>query len=369
MKRYLILSILLAGLTTIIGANLYQPKPGELSKSIEKEFDISASGTTSISNKHGKTDIKTWSQNKVKFEISISVEGKNKETTQRLLDGITVDFSNSSDRVSAETRVENQGSWSRGYTKMEINYTVYLPASNHLRVQHSHGDVAIADMQAGVELNLKHAALAAGNFGGNAKIVFAHGKGRIGSVGDLDADLAHASLSAKNIGNGGIKCSHSTLEAESAKNITSSSAHSRINLGTISGFSSGASSHDQISIQSAKEVRVHSSHSAVRIREDAAKLELDMRHGSCYTGLGNDFAEADIRGEHTNFELIIDRDSKFMMEASSEHGGIHYPAGMEINYHSENGSGKTVKGYYGDKNENALLKASLRHGNLKLATN
>lgn len=367
MNRYIAISILLAGLVTL-GANLSETQPGELSKSIEKEFDITANGTTSISNKHGKVDIKTWDQNKVKFEISIAVESGKKETAQRLLDGITVDFSNSSDRVSAETHIDRQGSWSRGYTKMEINYRVYLPATNHLRVQHSHGDLAITDMKAGVELDLKHASLSAGDFGGNAKIDFAHGKGTIGSIGDLDANLSHAGLSAKNIGDGEVQCSHSSFEAQSAKKIASSSAHSRINLGAIAGFNSGNSSHDQISIQSAREVRVHSSHSTIRIKEDATKLEFDMHHGSCFSGLGGDFSEASIRGEHTNFELIIDRSSKFMLEASSEHGGIHYPADMEINYHSENGSSKTVKGYYGDKNENALLKASLRHGSLKLGT-
>lgn len=366
MKRNLILPFLII---SFLAANtaFVNTTPGELTKSYSEEYDITPDGTTTISNRHGKTEIKTWSQNKVKIDVTVTVEGKNKEVTQRMLDAINVDFDHSGSKVSAETRIDNMRNWNNGNnTKMEINYIVYLPATNHLRVRHSHGRVSVDDMQTGVEIDMRHADLKAGNFNGDSKIDMAHGRGSIGNTGNLKLDLAHSELHAGQVGSSDINIAHSTFEASNAGNITSSSAHSHLLLGNIGGFTSNNSSHDQISILAAKSVRVNCQHSSVRIKEGADKVEARMHHGSFQSGLSSQFSEVDIQGEHTDFEFRISGNPKFKMEATSEHGGINVPDGMNVNYRVEDGARKTIKGYFGADTDEAMFKASLHHGNLRV---
>ena len=47
---------------------------GEFTKTIKREFDISANGTTYLSNKYGKIEVKTWDKNRVKIAVTIVVK-------------------------------------------------------------------------------------------------------------------------------------------------------------------------------------------------------------------------------------------------------------------------------------------------------
>ena len=59
--------------------------PADASKKIDKEFSISADGTTSIDNRHGKVEINTWNQNKVKISVEIKVKASSQKAADELL--------------------------------------------------------------------------------------------------------------------------------------------------------------------------------------------------------------------------------------------------------------------------------------------
>lgn len=343
---------------------------GELTKTIKRDFDITANGNTSISNKHGKVEIKTWNQNKVKVEVFVKVEARSQDDAQRMLDAITVDFSNSSSSVSATTVFDNRmNKWRNGNnrTKMNIDYVVHLPASNNLELQHRHGNAMIDDMAGTVKIGFQHGSFRAGKLGTKAKVNMAHSNGSFTDTGDLSAKVSHGKLLARSVGDVDIDVRHATFELENGGTVTSSSGHSTVVLGEIAGFSTGSSSHDRIRIQTAEVVKVNGSHTNVRVSNASKELDLDLNHGGCTVGLGDNFTAVNLVGSHASFGLEVARNAAFDMEASTQHGGLSYPDGMDVRYHVEKNSSKTIKGSVGNNSGNSTLKARLSHGSLKVA--
>ena len=58
----------------------------EFTKTIKKEFDITSDGTTSITNKYGKVEIKTWDRNRVKVDVTIVVKASSESKAQEVFD-------------------------------------------------------------------------------------------------------------------------------------------------------------------------------------------------------------------------------------------------------------------------------------------
>ncbi len=343
---------------------------GELTKTIKRDFDITADGSTSISNKHGKVEIKTWNQNKVKIEVFVQVEARSQDDAQRALDAIDVDFSNSSNSVSASTVFDSKLNKLRNgnnRTKLKIDYIVHLPATNNLELQHRHGNAMIDDLAGNVKIGLQHGSFRAGKLGTQAKIHMAHSNGSFTDTGDLTANVSHGKLLARSVGDVDIDIRHATFELENGGTVTSSSGHSHVVLGEIAGFRTGSSSHDQIKIQTAEVVKVNGSHTNVRVRNASKELDLDLNHGGCTAGLGGNFTAVNLVGSHASFGLEVARNAAFDMEASTQHGGLSYPDGMDVRYHVEKNSSKTIKGSIGNNSSNSTLKARLSHGSLKVA--
>ncbi len=340
----------------------------DYSKTIEKEFDITADGNTRIHNRHGKVDIKTWSENKVKITVLISVEARTDEDAQKVFDRVSIDFENDATHVSAETDFDNllQRYWGRKFRDLKVDYEVYLPATNNIRIEQSHGKVYMEKIAGNASLKLSHADLEAGDIGGEADINISHGRGNIEKAGYINSRLSHAKLFAGTIADVAFSGSHATFEAESAQKVESSTSHSKLLLGKVQNLTTSKSSHDHFDIGDAGEVRIRASHSVMRIKQVTESLEANLHHGSCRSGVADRFASIHLEGSHANFEMKVKEGSHFRMDASSQHGGIHYPEDMQIHYHSKKNSSKVVKGYYGNEQAESLLRAKLSHGSLKV---
>ena len=340
----------------------------EFTKTIEKEFDITADGRVSLSNKHGKLEIDTWDQNKVKVTVLIVVDTRKESDAQKVFEDINIDFSNSANSVSVETIFDRglNNFWNKGYGEVSVDMTVTLPKTNHLNIRNRHGHTYIGDFAGEVEVNIAHGNFKGGNFTNELDFDISHGNGIIGNAKNIYADISHGKLEASNIENIEVDLSHSTLEVEDAGDVNSSSAHSRLYLANIGKFKTNRSSHDNIRIETAKSFRLNSSHTNISIKKVQEMVDVDMNHGSFETGLASQFSEVNIEGSHTGFSINVEPNASFKMDASSEHAGIRYPSGMNVNYHVEKNHNKTIKGYLGNESASSLIMARLSHGSLKV---
>jgi len=136
----------------------------EFTKAIKKDFSINPKGTTSLTNKYGKIEVKTWDKNRVKIDVKVIVKALSEDEAQKIFNQIDVDFSNDESFVKAETVFETNSSWwssnwSSTNSDYEINYEVFLPATNELELSNKYGDVYVAKLENKGNITVKY-----GNF-------------------------------------------------------------------------------------------------------------------------------------------------------------------------------------------------------------
>lgn len=176
-----------SGNTTTTADDLIEKK-----KTINRSFNVSGSDKLAIDNSFGTVDIKTWNKNEFKVDITITVKAKDDAEAQRLLDGIEIKEDKSSGVYSFKTKVEmNDKKWNKGdkdkehngdKREFQINYDVYMPASNPLDVENSFGKLNIADFNGQATISSKFGELNAGKITNNNGLNSEFGSAKIASV-------------------------------------------------------------------------------------------------------------------------------------------------------------------------------------------
>ena len=208
--KYSILVVLVSGAGSLWG----QVKETKLDQS----FNVNSNTRLSIENRFGKVHIDTWNQNKVQAKVEVEVEG-NDNGAREVLDRINIDVSESSGEIRIETEIDDSNNKKWRNQRFKINYTISMPKSNPLNVDHRHGDLYINNFDGDLDLELAHGQIVAEELNGKSRISLQHGNGgriaaigsgsleiqhyqrlRLGRLGNLDFEIAHASADIEEAG-------------------------------------------------------------------------------------------------------------------------------------------------------------------------
>lgn len=363
------LAFLLAGL--LAGGLRAEAYQREYTKTIKKEFDITSDGTTDLTNKYGKVEVKTWDRNRVKLEVSIIVRAGSESQAQKVFDRINIEFSNSSNYVKAETVIEaarkSWWDWS-GDDKSDytINYEVYVPPANNIAVDNKYGDVYIAELGGRADLKVKYGNFKADGFGDDAVVDLAYGNGTLVRARDLRLQLSYGRLQCEEVKNVDINSKYSKFAVERAGDVRSESKYDDYNLGEIREFRN-AGKYDNIDINYADNVTVRTKYAEVDIDRLGNSLELEMEYGNAaVVRLVSGFSEVSLYGKYTDFRLGIEAGADYRIDAAADHAGIRYPNGMTVIFESEKGASHEVRGYRGREDVPSVIRARLNYGGLKV---
>lgn len=342
----------------------------EFTRAIKREFDITANGTTSITNKYGKVDIKTWDRNRVKIDVTIVVNASSESAAQDVFERIDVAFSNSSGYVKAVTTIQPREkgiwNWATGTEKSDytINYEVYLPETNNLEINHQYGDAYVAALSGKVTANFKYANAKLEKVSNSSDINFAYGNGTIVRANDLLANASYAKLLIKEAQNVEINSKYTQVSIDRAADIRSNSGYDTYRLGAVRSFTN-VGKYDNIDIQSAENVEVNARYSQVKAMRVSRKLDLDLQYGGAQTGLAKSFSEVSLNGSYTDFKLSVEPGAEYQIDAAASYAGIAYPQNMTVTYELEKGSSHELKAYQGQKN-GPVIRARLSYGGLRV---
>lgn len=343
----------------------------EYTKTIKKEFDITSDGTTSITNKYGKVEIKTWDQNRVKVDITIVVKSTSESKAQEVFDRISVDFSNGSNYVKAETKIEatKRSIWGWAYSSKSdyrINYEVFLPAGNSLELDHKYGDAYVAALLGKANISIKYGNLKAESFGRDANIYLGYSNGTIESVAGMKADVSYGKLICEAAEHVSLTTKYSKIVLGDAKDVRCESKYDSYELGEISSFNN-TGKYDNIKIEKVSEVIIGARYSNLNIEELTNKLDLEMQYGGAtIEALARSFSEVNLDGNYTGFKINVKSGADFHLDAQTNYAGIGYPSGMTVNYEQEKGKSHEVRGYMGSENTSSRITARLNYGGLKV---
>ncbi|MBS7565989.1 hypothetical protein KHS38_16400 [Mucilaginibacter sp. Bleaf8] len=244
---------------------------GELKEKVKnysKSYSVNADDKIQLSNRYGKVTVNTWNKNEVKVDVQVKAMANEDNEAQRLLDGVNITDSKENDVVSFTTSINSTNKENRGsimaiffggekntVRRVEVNYTVYMPAKNQLQVSNRYGATVLPDLagkviidnaygslvakslsNAGNEIVVKYGSATIDNFSGS-ELNVAYGSLNLGEADKLNATVSYSSAKIgklKTSGNLNVRYCGGLQIADLGRNLKSlsvNSSYSNIKLG------------------------------------------------------------------------------------------------------------------------------------------
>lgn len=370
---FLLLLVGLLGTELQAADGLLPAGKSEFTKTIKKEFNMSATGDVSLMNKYGNVDVNTWDKGMVKINVTIIVNARSEDQANKTFERINIDFSNSSDYVKAETIIETQSKsgWSlwgnngKNSSDFKIHYDVFMPRSANLSLANKYGNATVAKLGGNAKIQVKYGDFRLDGVGKNCEVSLGYGNGSIDHAGNTRLNIKYSKLRLKEAGDVDVESKYSKVYIDGASNINSSSKYDTYQFGAINEFSNSGK-YDNIEIESVTTVSASAKYSDYKIAELKNQGTFDLRYGGVtIKKLHQGFSKLRLNGKYTGFKVELDNNTNFQLDAVAEHASIRYPEGMEVTHEKEKGSYHEVKGYRGSKN-GGMIKAQIDYGSLKI---
>lgn len=272
----------------------------EKSKHLTRSFEISEITEIQVSNKYGTVHIIPWDKDSVRFEIDLAVKANKESKVDKIYDYIDFDFTETHYYIIAQTEFTNKSNnfWSEltdianmifsGGNKAVIDYTVYVPDNNPLRITNKFGNIYLTDHYGKLDIDLSNGDLKAHSLKGESTINIEFGRGNI-----------HLFES------GHLKSNYSEVEVEHSDRLKLSSKSSTITLGENTDLILDTR-RDKLQVAEASVISGESSFSYITIVNVLKSLNLKTNYGELtIKGLSPVFRLADINSTYTDIFLTI----------------------------------------------------------------
>ncbi len=150
------------------------------SKNYSKSYSVSGSDKISLDNQFGDIKLITWDKNEVKVDVSMTGKANEEDHAQEIVDRMNIEDSKSGGTVSFKTTIGKEKKTRNNTSQtFEINYTVYLPSNNTLKVANQFGDIILPDYRGEVTISSKFGSLKAGKISNPDDVTVEFGKAEI----------------------------------------------------------------------------------------------------------------------------------------------------------------------------------------------
>ena len=303
----------------------------EKSKTYSKSYPIDGNDQIRLSNQYGKIMVNTWDRHEIKVDVQIKAQAQSDDEAQKLLDGVQIIDSKEGDLVSFKTQIErnNGGSWkiwnwggNNGKHKVEINYTVYMPAKTDLNVENSYGAIQLPDLSGKVKISSSYGSVLAQNLSNPAnEIDGSYGSVKVGTVNGVHLDFSYGSA-----------------EIEECNNLKADLSYGSFKLGKLNGN---------------------------------ATFDLSYVGGFKIDEISNSFNKLNIDASYSSVALGVPDSNNFNFDITTSYGGFSYddekvaitsktPA--DGSHHES--STKNYKGHFGKGGSEAQINIHTSYGSV-----
>ena len=173
-------------------------------KSVNKTYTVSGTDKLNITNSFGTVEIHTWNKNEIKVDVSIEVSSNKEDFAQKLIDGISVSNNQSGNEVSFKTSINGSNNSKNEKSSMSVDYSIYMPESNPLKLSNEFGATIIPDMKGTMELTSKFGSLTTGTLVDVKRINVEFGSTTIESMNNGTANISYSKATLSKV-SGNVK--------------------------------------------------------------------------------------------------------------------------------------------------------------------
>lgn len=325
-------------------------------KTIKKEYNVSKDATLKIDNRYGNLDVVTWNENRIVFEITITTNGNDEDKVQDKLDDINVNFSGTSNYVSAETQIGKSKSkswWNWGNNNsinIQINYLVKIPITNNVDLNNDYGSILLGTLQGHATINCDYGKITTKELlADNNNISFDYTNNcyfEYIESGKINADYSGFTVAkAKKID---IAADYTNSLVEIAEDVSYNCDYGSLRVNNINNFSGNG---DYLTVV------LGNVYENVNIEADYGSIKI----GKMTKNAGN----VSIDSDYVGIKIGIDNDYSFDFEIDLDYGGLNGDDdSFEFNMKSDRSTSKYYKGYKNTKNSGNLIRIKSDYGSV-----
>ena len=346
-----------------------EPKQ-EFVKTINREFNTAADGTTALYNRYGSVNIKTWQNNTVKIDITIIVNAKSQREADETFKNINVNFTNAWGYVKAETMISETmtygaGNWWPAKTcgdDFKINYEVWMPSGNQLDLKNKYGNSWVGALKGKLLAEIKYGDLRAEAISNDADINIGYGKAYLAKVNNLFGQISYSELNVSEARDIQLDTKYSETKVENAGNLRITSKYDDFSLGNVeerrlqTKYANLKSHH----VRSAYITAQYSDMDFSAVKE---AMDVDVMYGNLLiNSLSRNFSSVNVVAKYTPVTVSVERGAAYRFDAEVNHADAHVPQSATVKNRSDSNNREIIQGYLGSESARGLVRARLIHG-------
>ena len=176
-------------------------------------------------------------------------------------------------------------------TNTRIDYTVYFPAANDVRIENKFGNIYTTDHKGKADINLSNGDMKAHSFTGPTRLMLEFGNASIDEISNGTVSLGYAELTLEKAGQVNFETRSSKLYLNDCKNIHLDSKRDRYN------------------IKSAGEITGESFFTYISIDKAISKINLKANYGDIkLMDFGPSFQRADLNTQNADITMYLNNE-------------------------------------------------------------
>jgi hypothetical protein len=331
----------------------YLAEAEELTKTVEKTFNLKSDTKISLSNKYGNIIINTWNKNVFDLKVTIEAEGKNESKSQQILDAIEIDIS---DRISAgNLSISTDIGSIKGNSSFSINYEISMPDKNELELSNSFGNIFMESHDGDADITVKYGQLRAEDLiFADIRVDFSSSRCEIESLKKGSLDLRYSKMSIEELGDVDIESQFSEVEIERGGNLVMNGKYGNIEFESVNSITGD--------IQ----------FSGVEIEYLGESMDIKAKHGDGIRleNVNVNFTKIFIDTQFSSVEINLEEGSKAQLDFNLQFGNLR-ARGEGINFNrviKENNSSE-YSGFLASKDASSEVRVTTRYGNIRFEVN
>ncbi|WP_299241454.1 DUF4097 family beta strand repeat-containing protein [uncultured Aquimarina sp.] len=332
-------------------------------KSLQKEFSVNSDALLKISNDYGNLDITSWDEDRIVMEINIKVNGNDEEKVIKKLESIDVVFEATSQLVSAKTTFNKGGkswwtkfsdSWQGNNLKMEINYTVKVPATNSIDLNNDYGSITVDKIRGNAKINCDYGQILIGEL--------------LGSDNYISIDYTNNST-IKYMKNGKINADYSDFTLEKGEEIILNADYTQSKIIAAKELNYNCD-YGSLKVENVGIFKGNGDYLDTNIGNVSSSVNINSDYGSInIKNLESTTKNVNIRTDYTGVSIGYDAGLNFDFNIKTSYGGIKLDEDISIMKKNKQNSSKDYQGYRGQKNSGNTIDISTSYGGVKLRKN
>lgn len=351
--QFKLFTILLACSSMVLANTCTEIPKVTLEKTIEKTYEVNSNATLKVNNKYGNVDVVTWDENRIEFDITIKVTSNSSDKAQEKLDDIDVKFSASREWVAAETLFSKEKkswwNWGNNNVKMEVNYTIKIPATNNVNLNNDYGNITVDRLEGKAEINCDYGKITTKELMADNNILnFDYSKGcyfEYIKSGKLNADYSSYTIAKTKELSISTDYTESTVEA--AENINYNCDYGSLSVNNVNNLQGNG---DYLNL------RIGNVFKNASIKADYGAIKIDK--------MGSNASNLSIDADYAGITIGKDSAYNFNFEIDLKYAGLRGDDGFEFNKRREESSKKYYSGFYGNANSGNLIKINSDYGSV-----